>query len=170
MLILTLMSKRRPLPNRLIPPRLSKALLAIPIPSTRMTRLPTTTANTDCPEQRRAKREDKRNPVQRHHLRAEGEMYTIRFQDGVKRAREDGEEDRACEGREEGEECCGGADEGCSAASPAGADREQADDDIGEGGEEGDGVGDEHPLRHVFVYVESLLKFGGDLALETGAF
>lgn len=124
------------------------------------------TADAEGPENGAEKGEDDGQPSSGEHVLANVDGDAVGLEEGTGGAVDDGEEHCRGDGGGSCEEEEDDGDEGGDAAAPATADGEHADEQFDDAGDEGDQVGDEHPLGDGLVDLHDLVVVVGQLILE----
>lgn len=123
-------------------------------------------ANAEGPEDQSAEREGDGQPGSNVDVLAHRQADSVGLERRAQGRLEDGEEDsrgdRSGGGEEEGEE----SEESGDTATPATADSEETNHNLGDGDDEGDQVGDEHPLGDSLIDVHDLVVLAGQLVLD----
>lgn len=125
-------------------------------------------AGAEHPEQGTGQREDNSEPGCGVDVCAHGHLDAVGLCCCAERTFRDGKHDCRGEGGSESEKERDDRDHGGDATTPATADGEDTDQDLSAGGDEGDQVGDEHPLRNGLVDFHDLLGVSAESALGVG--
>lgn len=123
-------------------------------------------AHAEGPEDQGGEGEDDGEPGGGVHVLTHAEGDAVGLEGVAGATLHDGEEDGRGHGGGGGEQEGQEGEEGGDTAAPAAADGEEAQQDLQAGGDEGDDVGDEHPLRDDLVNLHELAVFTGQLLLH----
>lgn len=85
-------------------------------------------------------------------------MDIVFSQSAVESASQGGVEDCRCKGESDDEERGDGADDSRSHATQSAEERKESNEDLDDGGDQSDDVGDEHPLGHSLVRIQPSLQ------------
>lgn len=125
-------------------------------------------ARAEEPEEARGEGEGDADPHRDVNVVAEGAVDVVFRQRVVEGARQRGVEDRGREGEGEEEEGADGRDDGRREATEAGEKRQDADEDLGDGADERDEVGDEHPFRNDPIRVQAVTELFTEQLVNAG--
>ena len=165
-----------PAPQRALHPLVLVRALLVPEPAPGGTvavpldlvAAPAAAARAEEPEETGGQGEEDAEPDGHVDAVAEGAVDVVFGQRVVEGARQGGVEDGGGEGECDEEEGADGRHDGRCEAAEAGEESEDADEDLGDGADERDEVGDEHPFRNDLVRVQAIAQLFAEELVDAG--